>query len=239
MSAAVREIRRNLRVSDHHGGAVPWSDIDCVILDMDGTLLDLHMDNQLWGELLPRRYAALHKLNHTAARTHVREQLAQARGTLAWYCFEHWNQIFGIDLAGLEGELRHLIKPRAGALEFLRWVAAGGQRLVLATNAHPISLEHKLAQTGIAEYFSDIVSAHSLGAPKESATFWRALHQHLGFEPARVLFIDDNQSVRGAAMDYGIAHVFGIAYPDSAGPRVNAEDVHCLLDFTELTATDT
>ena len=34
-----------------------WPDIECVILDMDGTLLDLHFDMQLWHDLLPRRVA--------------------------------------------------------------------------------------------------------------------------------------------------------------------------------------
>eukprot|EP01030_Chromulinospumella_sphaerica_P013375 gene13375-13153_t len=39
---------------------LPWSDIDTVLLDMDGTLLDLHFDNHFWMEHLPRRYAELH-----------------------------------------------------------------------------------------------------------------------------------------------------------------------------------
>ncbi|HBB77952.1 MAG TPA: haloacid dehalogenase, partial [Pseudomonas sp.] len=37
--------------------SLPWSDIDTVLLDMDGTLLDLHFDNQFWLEHLPQRYA--------------------------------------------------------------------------------------------------------------------------------------------------------------------------------------
>ena len=27
---------------------LPWEDIETVLLDMDGTLLDLHFDNQFW-----------------------------------------------------------------------------------------------------------------------------------------------------------------------------------------------
>ena len=38
-------------------------DIDTVLLDMDGTLLDLHYDNHFWLEHLPQRYAELHGIS--------------------------------------------------------------------------------------------------------------------------------------------------------------------------------
>ncbi|HAQ88866.1 MAG TPA: haloacid dehalogenase, partial [Pseudomonas sp.] len=40
--------------------SLPWSEIDTVLLDMDGTLLDLHFDNHFWLDLLPQRYAERH-----------------------------------------------------------------------------------------------------------------------------------------------------------------------------------
>jgi FMN phosphatase YigB (HAD superfamily) len=33
-----------------------WQRIHTVLLDMDGTLLDLHFDNYFWGELVPQRF---------------------------------------------------------------------------------------------------------------------------------------------------------------------------------------
>ena len=217
---------------------VPWSKIDCVILDMDGTLLDLHFDTQLWSELLPRRVAASHSIALETAREQVVHRLAARRGTLLWYCLEHWSEAFGVDMNALEAELEHLIGVRPGALDFLRWVSTRGPRVVLATNAHPASLARKMAVTGIAQYFSDIVSAHALGAAKESDAFWNALREQIDFDPARTLFIDDNAQVRAAARSWGIAHLRGIAQPDSQGPRASAVDCHCIEDFAELTHAD-
>ncbi len=42
---------------------IDWSQIDQVLLDMDGTVLDLSFDNHFWLELLPQRYAARHGLS--------------------------------------------------------------------------------------------------------------------------------------------------------------------------------
>lgn len=213
----------------------PWSAIDCVILDMDGTLLDLHFDNQLWSELLPRRYAAHRDIPLDVARQQVAHRLESRRGSLPWYCLEHWSDAFGVDMHGLEVELSHLIRARPGAIDFLAWVKARDARLVLATNAHPASLERKLAATGIRPFFTDIFSAHTLGAAKESDNFWNALREKIGFDPARTLFIDDNAQVRAAARSWGIAYLFGIARPDSQGPALSAIDCRCLEDFAELT----
>lgn len=213
----------------------PWSVIDCVILDMDGTLLDLHFDTQLWSELLPRRYAARQDIALDIARQQVSDRLQSRRGSLPWYCLEHWSDTLGIDMHALEVELAHLVQARPGAIDFLAWVKARNARLVLATNAHPASLERKLAATGIGSYFSDIYSAHTLGAAKESDQFWNALQDKIGFDPTRTLFIDDNAQVRAAARSWGIAYLFGIARPDSQGPEVSATDCRALEDFAELT----
>ena len=45
-----------------------WSNIDTVLLDMDGTLLDLHFDSYFWLEHLPTRYADIHQVDAKAAR---------------------------------------------------------------------------------------------------------------------------------------------------------------------------
>jgi putative hydrolase of the HAD superfamily len=46
---------------------LPWNVIDTVLLDMDGTLLDLHFDNHFWLEHLPQRYAEHHGISRAMA----------------------------------------------------------------------------------------------------------------------------------------------------------------------------
>src|SRR6202795_502649 len=62
--------------------AVDWSAIDTVLLDMDGTLLDLRFDNWFWQELIPRRYAAANGLNPAETQGLLAPKFVEAKGTL-------------------------------------------------------------------------------------------------------------------------------------------------------------
>ena len=50
---------------------VPWSEIDTLLLDMDGTLLDLAFDNFFWLELIPEKYASATGIGISQARERV------------------------------------------------------------------------------------------------------------------------------------------------------------------------
>ena len=61
-----------------------WRNIDTVLLDMDGTLLDLHFDSYFWLEHLPRRYAELRQMEPAAAREWLHQRIIRDQGTLNW-----------------------------------------------------------------------------------------------------------------------------------------------------------
>src|ERR1700727_63837 len=100
--------------------AVDWSAIDTVLLDMDGTILDLRFDNWFWRELIPRRYAAMHGLSPADARGLLKPKFGSARGTLQWYCLDYWTRELGLDIAAIKREALAEVGFLPGAEQFLR-----------------------------------------------------------------------------------------------------------------------
>ena len=69
---------------------IAWTQVDSILLDMDGTLLDLHFDNHFWLEHVPRRYGEKHGMSPAAAKAELYPRFRAIEGTLNWYCVDHW-----------------------------------------------------------------------------------------------------------------------------------------------------
>lgn len=211
-----------------------WHHYDTVLLDMDGTLLDLRFDNFFWQELIPARYAALNGLPHEEAVAVLEPRFAAARGTLEWYCLDHWSRELGLDVAALKREAEDHIDFLPDVPDFLVAVRELRKRVVLVTNAHRGSLAVKLARTGLERYVDAIHSSHDLGLPKEHSAFWGCLRAIEPFEPARTLLVDDSLAVLRAAHAYGIGRVVAILRPDSSRPPNAVEDFHGVEGVADL-----
>jgi putative hydrolase of the HAD superfamily len=199
----------------HASPVLNWSAIDTVLLDMDGTLLDLRFDNWFWLELIPRRYAALHAMPLAEAQAELASRFRDVAGTLPWYCIEHWTRELGLDIGAIKREELARIGYLPGAREFLLRLKASGKRSVLVTNSHPEILAIKNQQVALTQYFDACHSSHPFSYPKEHAAFWPLLEAQVRFEPERTLFVDDSLSVLKAARDYGIGWLRAVRHPDS------------------------
>ena len=166
--------------------AIDWARVDRVVLDMDGTILDLAFDNYFWRELVPERYARHRGVSDHQAWAELEPVFARERGKLNWYCLDWWSNHTGMDLVALKREIAHRVTPLPGAVAFLDAVRASGRPLWLATNAHGASLNLKMERTGLGGHFDVLVSAHHFGVPKEDARFWQTLQARHPFEPARL-----------------------------------------------------
>jgi len=198
--------------------APDWSAIRTVCLDMDGTVLDLHFDNLFWLDALPRRWGERHGVPADEAIRQLRSRFDARRGTLEWYCIDHWSDELDFDIAALKVELRAHIRYLPGAVEFLQAVRALGKRLLLTTNAHPISLGVKDREAGLGRHFDELVSSHEFGVPKEQPEFWTLLGRYHEVKPADTLFVDDSVAVLEAARAAGVRHVYQVLLPDSTQP---------------------
>jgi 5'-nucleotidase len=202
---------------------VNWDAIDTVMLDMDGTLLDLHFDNFFWLDHLPKRYAEIHGVDMASARAQLSGDIRQYEGTLQWYCLEFWSKTFAVDIPSLKAEIKHKIQVRPHVGEFLQRLRQCGKKVLLVTNAHPQSLSLKLEVTQIDQWLDIIISSHEFSEPKESQKFWQALQAREQFDPERTLFVDDTVRVLDSAKEFGIKHLLGIHQPDSQIERRMAE----------------
>jgi putative hydrolase of the HAD superfamily len=200
-------------------GPDAWTDIDTVLLDMDGTLLDLRFDNYFWLEVIPERFAQRHSLSLADANQALAPRFAAKQGTLDWYCTDFWSRELELDVAALKHECRAQVRFLPGAEAFLRALQASVLRPILVTNAHHDALRIKAQQTGLLQYFGTAVSSHRYGVPKEHPEFWLKLQVDIDFDPARTLFIDDSLAVLRAARQHGIHHVIAIAHPDTTLAR--------------------
>lgn len=216
---------------------VDWERIDWVLLDMDGTILDLAFDNYFWRELVPDRYAQALGLSREAAEAELHPKFLAVQHTLPWYSTDYWSEITGLDMAQLKQEIRERIRPMPGAVEFLDAVRRSGRALWIATNAHRDSWQLKLEHTGLRDRFDRVVSSHDFGYPKEDLRFWSALQAVFPFDPARTLFVDDSMPVLSAAEAYGIGQVIGIRKPDSGHPGRPLPAMRSVETLAELTVS--
>lgn len=213
---------------------IDWTDVDTVLLDMDGTLLDLHFDNYFWLKHLPRRYSDIHQLPAGHAQQKLEAMFEELRGSLNWYCLDYWSEKLALDIVALKQEVSHLIRIRPYVEDFLAALRRSGREVLLITNAHPDSLALKLDRVPIKPYFSAIVSSHDYALPKEDAGFWHCLQQAHPFDPGRTLFIDDSQAVLASAERYGIRYLLTLVQPDSQLAQREGLDYPGLLHFDEL-----
>lgn len=195
-----------------------------LMLDMDGTLLDLAFDNYMWKELIPRRYAVDNDLPFEDAHSLLMSRYKAIQGDLEWYCLDHWCDRLDIDVVQLHHDASHRIGYLPGALEFLRQVRDRDIRVLLVTNAHPDTLALKDAITGLGDYFDGLHSSHEYGHAKESQQFWNALQEDVGFDRETTLFVDDSQAVLQSAKKYGIEMLVTVTQPDTSAPVMQGSE---------------
>lgn len=213
---------------------LPWSEIDTVLLDMDGTLLDLHFDNYFWMELIPQKLSERSGTSLDECKADMMAHYQRIMGQIEWYCLDYWAQELDMDIVAAKREIEHLIAMRQDTIPFLDALRDSGRELVLVTNAHPDSLSLKIEHTQLDEHISTLISTHEFGVTKESQALWQKLHKRLNFDPKRTLFVDDSVPILQSAQAFGIGHLLCVKNPDSKKPLRQIDEFDAIEDYRTM-----
>jgi putative hydrolase of the HAD superfamily len=97
-----------------------------------------------------------------------------------------------------------VFRPLAGAAEALGRLHRAGLSLACVSN-WDVSLRRHLEESGLAGYFTAIVSSAEAGAAKPDPEVFRVALARLGVEPGRALHIGDGETDRDGAAAAGVA----------------------------------
>jgi 5'-nucleotidase len=213
---------------------IPLKDINFVLLDMDGTLLDKYFDDFFWEHLVPEKYAEKHNITFGKAKEELMGKYKVHEGTLNWTDLDFWSKELHIDIPALKEQIRHLIEVHPHVIDFLKMMKIHKKKIFLLTNAHYKSIELKFNKTQIGKYFDSVLSSFDVGYPKESLVFWEKAEKRLGFDKDKSLFIDDTEEILHTADKYGIKYILYKARSNSkTKPKASDAFLH-IVDFDEL-----
>jgi HAD superfamily hydrolase (TIGR01509 family) len=206
------------------------TDIDAVLFDMDGTLVDSeHMTRlEVDGWLAERGFDGstvpderLHGVTWDQIAADLQEQ-------------------FGVPCTGSELDARceHLWatsppEPMPGVIDALRACKKAGLKLSIATSANRATAEVLAARDGFSGIFDAIVTADDIQRSKPDPQIFEVAAARLGVDPARCLVFEDSLAGLRAAKAAGmtaIAILLRCAHP----PTARAIADRSIIDFTEL-----
>jgi len=214
---------------------IPFEQIDTILLDMDGTLLDLHYDDHFWQEHVPKRYAEFNRISVAAAKEILVPKFREMEGTLEWYCVDYWSQELQMNIPELKAEVSHLIGIHDGVIHFLDVMHKSNKEVYLVTNAHEKVLNIKMEKTQLAHKFDRLITSHEFDLPKENPEFWHRLVDAHFFDPEKTLFIDDSLSVLRSAQQFGIRYLYTIQKPSSHKPPRDIDEFPMIHSFFAIT----
>ena len=213
---------------------IPLKDIKYILLDMDGTLLDLYFDDYFWGHLVPEKYAEKHDIPFGTAKDLLYKTYRSHEKTLNWCDIDFWSRELRLDIPALKEQIRHLIEVHPHVIDFLKMARRHKKKIFLVTNAHFKTVKIKFRKTQIGKYFDSVLCSFDVGFPKESIEFWHRAEKRLKFDKELILFIDDTEDVLETARDYGIRYLLFKTSASSKAPPKKSNKFMAIHDFREL-----
>ncbi|MCX8034137.1 MAG: HAD-IA family hydrolase [Thermodesulfovibrio sp.] len=213
---------------------IVFNEIETILLDMDGTILDKYYDDYFWEIYVPEKYSLKNGISFQEAQKILFSMYKAEEGTLNWTDIDFWSKKTGLDIFSLKREVEELISPHPDSEEFLKTISSDGKKIYLVTNAHNKVMELKLNKTGFYKYFNSCITSFDLGVPKENIKFWEKLRYTYEINLNNTLFIDDTEEVLYSAWLSGIKYPILRAISSSKAKPKKSDKFITIKSFSEI-----
>jgi putative hydrolase of the HAD superfamily len=181
-------------------------DIDCMLVDMDGVILDNTYDNNFWQNQIPGVISKNKNISFEDAKRLAVQIFNYKKNTKEWYDVDYWSNMLNVDI---EAEKRSSIsfdriQLYEGVTETLNKLK-DNFRLILITNAHRKTLNIKLEKYDLNPYFENMICAHELHYVKENIQLWYMLKSRFKLDYTKTLLIEDTINNIKVGLSAGIS----------------------------------
>ena len=209
-------------------------DIEHILIDMDGVLLDTKYDNYFWQEYIPYIYSKKNNISLEQAIKITHSLFNYKKNTKDWYDLDYWTNILDIDVTKekKKKETMKKIKLKKNVIATLEDLKNKNKKLYLVTNAHKKTLDIKLSKFTLNEYFDTIICSHELRYVKEDIQFWYILRQHLNLDYKKSILIEDTIDNINSAYHAGLKSIYVNNMNDNHPTPISK-----IGDFSELSSS--
>ena len=183
-----------------------FKDIECLLIDMDGVILDNAYDNDFWQNQIPEVIADNKGIAFDDAKRLAIQIFNYKKNTKDWYDVDYWSNMLNIDIEAQKRSEKSFsrISLYDGVIDTLS-VLKNKTKTILITNAHRKTLNIKLEKYNLTPYFDEMVCAHELNYVKEDIQLWYMLRSKYRLDYEKTLLVEDTINNINVGLSAGIS----------------------------------
>ena len=183
-----------------------FKDIECLLIDMDGVILDNAYDNDFWQNQIPEVIADSKGIEFDDAKRLAIQIFNYKKNTKDWYDVDYWSNMLNIDIEAQKRSEKSFsrISLYDGVIDTLS-VLKNITKMILITNAHRKTLNIKLEKYNLTPYFDEMVCAHELHYVKEDIQLWYMLRSKYRLDYEKTLLVEDTINNINVGLSAGIS----------------------------------
>ena len=183
-----------------------FKDIECLLIDMDGVILDNAYDNDFWQNQIPEVIADSKGIAFDDAKRLAIQIFNYKKNTKDWYDVDYWSNMLNIDIEAQKRSEKSFsrISLYDGVIDTLS-VLKNKTKMILITNAHRNTLNIILEKYNLSPYFDEMVCAHELNYVKEDIQLWYMLRSKYRLDYEKTLLVEDTINNINVGLSAGLS----------------------------------